>query len=154
VDNLPQVPPEKQEKLAAVIKRLYAQIGTIREGILFSLVTLRFTIHHIQVAQMLFKYMLIGKQTLTVNFGVLVAGGFWMPSDEETKLTKGFAFIEFLTPEVIAGRHSIIADSFCACLVCAVSDTHVHNTATHRPEQPYFTCRKHKRLSSTHRATT
>ena len=23
-----------------------------------------------------------------------------MPSDEETKLTKGFAFIEFLTPEV------------------------------------------------------
>lgn len=32
MDNLPQVPPEKQEKLAAVIKRLYAQIGTIREG--------------------------------------------------------------------------------------------------------------------------
>lgn len=32
VDNLPQVPPEKQEKLAAVIKRLYAQIGSIREG--------------------------------------------------------------------------------------------------------------------------
>lgn len=57
VDNLPAVPPEKQEKLAAVINRLYAQIGTIREG------------------------------------------GFWMPIDEETKLTKGFAFIEFLTPD-------------------------------------------------------
>ena len=33
--------------------------------------------------------------TLPVN-----AGGFWMPIDEETKLTKGFAFIEFLTPDV------------------------------------------------------
>ena len=43
-----------------------------------------------------------------------------MPSDEETKLTKGFAFIEFLTPEVIAGRHSVIADSHCARLVCAL----------------------------------
>ena len=133
MDNLPQVPPEKQEKLAAVIKRLYAQIGTIREGVLFSPVTLRLTTRHIELAQALFKHMLIGTQTLTVTSGVLVAGGFWMPSDEQTKLTKGFAFIEFLTPEVIAGHQSVIADFPCACLVCAVSATYVHNTATHRP---------------------
>lgn len=29
-----------------------------------------------------------------------------MPSDEETKLTKGFAFIEFLTPEVSRMSHN------------------------------------------------
>ncbi len=94
---------------------------------------LRLATRHVQSSQALFNHILIGKQTLTVTSGVLVAGGFWMPSDEETKLTKGFAFIEFLTPEVIAGRHSVMADSHCACLVCAVSDTDVHNTATHSP---------------------
>ena len=28
------------------------------------------------------------------------AGGLWMPADEATKLTKGFAFVEYLQPEV------------------------------------------------------
>ena len=78
-----------------------------------------------------------------------------MPSDEETKLTKGFAFIEFLTPEVHAGYTVSSQIPIVHALVCAVSvATHVQNTATHRPEQPYCTCRKHKRLSSRHRATT
>ncbi len=63
MDNLPQVPPEKQEKLAAVIKRLYAQIGTIREGVLSSPVTLRLTTRHIQIAQMLFKTALADWET-------------------------------------------------------------------------------------------
>ena len=30
----------------------------------------------------------------------LPAGGLWMPADETTKLTKGFAFVEYLQPEV------------------------------------------------------
>ena len=33
-----------------------------------------------------------------------------MPSDEETKLTKGFAFIEFLTPEVSRTLHHSISE--------------------------------------------
>lgn len=28
-------------------------------------------------------------------------GGFYMPVDEETKLSKGYAFVEFNSPEVI-----------------------------------------------------
>ncbi|RRT75520.1 hypothetical protein B296_00031154 [Ensete ventricosum] len=32
VDNLPVVPPEKFEKLEGVIRKIYSQIGTIREG--------------------------------------------------------------------------------------------------------------------------
>eukprot|EP00891_Asterochloris_glomerata_P006248 jgi/Astpho2/6248/Aster-03652 len=57
VDNLPTVPPEKVDKLTTVLKKLFGQIGTIREG------------------------------------------GLWMPADEATKLTKGFAFVEYLQPE-------------------------------------------------------
>lgn len=32
VDNLPVVPPEKFEKLEGVIRKIYSQIGMIREG--------------------------------------------------------------------------------------------------------------------------
>ena len=32
VDNLPTVPPEKVDKLTTVLKKLFGQIGTIREG--------------------------------------------------------------------------------------------------------------------------
>lgn len=32
VDNLPQVGPEKQDKLTAVIKKIFGQVGIIREG--------------------------------------------------------------------------------------------------------------------------
>lgn len=64
------------------------------------------------------------------------AGGFWMPSDEETKLTKGFAFIEFLTSEV--SEHAI--PQF-AC-VEAASCILLQNG-----------CRKHKQPSSTPRGT-
>ena len=91
MDNLPQVPPEKQEKLAAVIKRLYAHIGTIREG---------------APAYAACGSLLQGRLwTSTQKSCTHNAGGFWMPSDEETKLTKGFAFIEFLTPEVSRMLH-------------------------------------------------
>lgn len=31
VDNLPVVPPEKVEKLVGVIRKIYGQIGTIKE---------------------------------------------------------------------------------------------------------------------------
>ena len=41
-----------------------------------------------------------GTYTLPKQAFSTTAGGFWMPAHEETKLTKGFAFIEFLTPEV------------------------------------------------------
>ena len=34
VDNLPQVPPEKQDKLIGVLRKLYDNFGTIREGTL------------------------------------------------------------------------------------------------------------------------
>lgn len=57
VDNLPVVPPEKFEKLQTVVKKIFGQIGAIREN------------------------------------------GLWMPVDEETQKTKGFAFIEYATPQ-------------------------------------------------------
>ncbi|KAI8475850.1 MAG: eukaryotic initiation factor [Monoraphidium minutum] len=56
VDNLPAVPEEKYEKLANVLKKIYGQIGSIRDG------------------------------------------GVYMPKDPETKMSKGFAFIEFSHP--------------------------------------------------------
>lgn len=57
VGNLPVVPPEKYDKLCTVIKKIYSQIGNIREG------------------------------------------GMHMPLDEAGKQTKGFAFIEFSSPQ-------------------------------------------------------
>ena len=57
VDNLPEVPPEKYEKLVGVIRKIFARTGTIREN------------------------------------------GLWMPVDEETKQSKGYAFIEYNTPQ-------------------------------------------------------
>jgi len=57
VDNLPQVEPEKQEKLTNVLRKIFTQLGTIREG------------------------------------------GLYLPVSEQTKLTKGYAFIEYSTPE-------------------------------------------------------
>lgn len=32
VDNLPVVPPEKFDKLEGVIRKIYSQIGVVREG--------------------------------------------------------------------------------------------------------------------------
>ena len=97
MDNLPQVPPEKQEKLAAVIKRLYAHIGTIREGLLCTRCSLLSAVPEAVLATPI--------QNSVFRSFVHNVGGFWMPSDEETKLTKGFAFIEFLTPEVSRTLH-------------------------------------------------
>eukprot|EP00249_Psilotum_nudum_P011425 c23165_g1_i2 orf=444-2627(-) len=57
VDNLPVVAPEKFEKLEGVVRKIFGQIGTIRDG------------------------------------------GLWMPVDEETGKTKGYAFIEYTTPQ-------------------------------------------------------
>lgn len=58
MDNLPIVAPEKYEKLEGVVRKIFGQIGYIREG------------------------------------------GLWMPTDEETGKTKGFAFIEYSSPQV------------------------------------------------------
>ena len=58
VDNLPQVPEAKFEKLSTVLKKIFGQIGTIREG------------------------------------------GLHMPMANGT--TKGFAFVEFLSPQEAA----------------------------------------------------
>lgn len=58
VDNVPSVPGEKFEKLSTVIRKLFGQVGNIRDN------------------------------------------GLWMPIDEETGLSKGFAFIEFMNPAV------------------------------------------------------
>lgn len=57
VGNIPVVPPEKYEKLTAVIRKIYSTIGNIREG------------------------------------------GLFLPTDEETKSTKGYAFVEFSSPQ-------------------------------------------------------
>mmetsp|Transcript_40368 Transcript_40368/g.89637 ORF Transcript_40368/g.89637 Transcript_40368/m.89637 type:complete len:721 (+) Transcript_40368:71-2233(+) len=57
VGNLPVVPQEKYEKLAGVVKKIYSQIGEVREG------------------------------------------GLYMPVDEKTGMSKGFAFVEFATPQ-------------------------------------------------------
>lgn len=59
VDNLPVVPAEKYEKLEGVIRKIFGQIGVIREN------------------------------------------GLWMPRDEDGNgKTKGYAFIEYNTPQV------------------------------------------------------
>ena len=58
VDNLPVVAPEKYEKLENVVRKIFSQMGTIREH------------------------------------------GLVMPIEEETKKTKGYAFIEYNTNEV------------------------------------------------------
>ncbi|KAJ7527924.1 hypothetical protein O6H91_16G076300 [Diphasiastrum complanatum] len=57
VDNLPVVAPEKYEKLESVIRKIFGQIGVIREK------------------------------------------GLWMPVDTETGKSKGYAFIEYTTPQ-------------------------------------------------------
>ena len=59
VDNLPQVPPEKYEKLCAVVKKVLSAVGKIADS---------------------------------------DGAGLTMPVDETTKLSKGFAFVEFETP--------------------------------------------------------
>lgn len=58
IDNLPVVAPEKFEKLQTVVKKIFGQIGDIREG------------------------------------------GLYMPLDSETQKTKGFAFVEYNSPQV------------------------------------------------------
>ena len=55
---LPSPPPAPASQLAAVIRKIFSQIGQIREP-----------------------------------------GGLWLPVDGETKLTKGYAFVDFLTPQ-------------------------------------------------------
>lgn len=58
VSDLPQIVPEKYERLQTVIERVFSKFGlTIRKD------------------------------------------GFYMPKDPETQITKGFAFIEFISPE-------------------------------------------------------
>eukprot|EP00850_Spirogloea_muscicola_P016935 SM000141S00879 [mRNA] locus=s141:121775:136794:- [translate_table: standard] len=57
VDNLPVVPPEKHDKLVNVVRKIFGQIGSIREN------------------------------------------GLWMPVDEATQRTRGYAFIEYTTPQ-------------------------------------------------------
>ena len=59
VDHLPVVPKEKFEKLEGVVKKIYNQLGVIKEN------------------------------------------GLWMPVDPDTKMTLGYCFIEFNTPQVI-----------------------------------------------------
>lgn len=136
VDNLPQVPPEKQEKLAAVIKRLYAHIGTIREGIPCHCNLWLSAAGEVRSAWQHFG--------CSLN-RICNAGGFWMPSDEETKLTKGFAFIEFLTSEVSEHATPHLTES-----------RRVWNTASRALPSCillYSYCRKHKQPSSTPRVT-
>jgi hypothetical protein len=58
VDNLPAVAREKHEKLSAVIRKVFGQVGDIRDN------------------------------------------GLWMPIDEETGMSQGFAFIEFKSAQV------------------------------------------------------
>jgi len=57
VDHLPVVPKEKFEKLEGVVKKIYNQLGVIKEN------------------------------------------GLWMPVDPDTKMTLGYCFIEFNTPQ-------------------------------------------------------
>ncbi|XP_010525888.1 PREDICTED: eukaryotic translation initiation factor 3 subunit B [Tarenaya hassleriana] len=57
VDHLPVVPKEKFEKLEGVVRKIYNQLGVIKED------------------------------------------GIWMPIDPDTKMTLGYCFIEFNTPE-------------------------------------------------------
>ena len=59
VDNLPTVEPSKYDKLLGVVKKIFSQIGSVREN------------------------------------------GLWLPVDDETKKTKGYAFVEYSSPQVL-----------------------------------------------------
>ncbi len=82
------MPPEKYEKLSGVVKKVISQAKVvIREGeaCLQNNCTWR-----------CFWY---GSDWQT-HWCLAYTGGFFMPVDEETKLSKGFAFVEFNSPEV------------------------------------------------------
>ena len=57
VDNLPQVPPEKYEKLTSILAKIFGASGRVR------------------------------------------AGGLHHPQDAATKLSRGFAFVEYETAD-------------------------------------------------------
>ena len=85
VDNLPVVPEEKYEKLVSVLRKIYGQIGHIREGGGWQ------TAAGI-AACMLRHALMLGDHA--------AAGGVYMPKDPSTKMSKGFAFVEFSNPMV------------------------------------------------------
>eukprot|EP00983_Pelagomonas_calceolata_P047781 1140783-Pelagomonas_calceolata.AAC.4 len=111
--NLPVVPTEKYDKLAAVIKKIYGSIGTIREDRQPSWPFTCLPAHGDlpqggqQQLQLLAVLSSAGcDQQLRgpwyharVSCACMPAGGFFLPQDANGK-TKGFAFIEFSSPQV------------------------------------------------------
>ena len=97
VDNLPQVPEEKVEKLLVVVKKIFGQIGTIRDGVRLHTLLANKHIATSLAACAVCTYL---KCAICSGLPSMFAGGVWMPQDEETKATKGFAFIEYSSPAV------------------------------------------------------
>ena len=105
MDNLPEVPPEKFAKLSSVVHKIFSKAGNIRPGTggyllsCSSVVCVRSMVQARTCAALL--------QNLDVAAGIYglialcqAAEGLLMPLDETTKVSKGFAFIEFSAPQV------------------------------------------------------
>ncbi len=83
--NLPVVPPEKFDKLVNVVRKIYSQIGAIPEG---ASLRARHAPRHAASPACAFASLALTRLPRS-------AGGLWMPVDDASKQTKGYAFIEF-----------------------------------------------------------
>ena len=85
VGNLPCVPPEKKEKLEAIVLKIYSQIGAIKKGASWATGS---------------QYQASSVSGLQIrHLPCRHPDGLFMPMDAKTNLSKGFAFVEFATPQ-------------------------------------------------------
>ena len=95
VHNLPVVPPEKFEKLVNVVRKIYSQIGVIPEGEPAPCGARLHAANARRFAQLLPPPRRSCRQQPRAHVCLPYAGGLWMPVDDATKNSKGYAFIEF-----------------------------------------------------------
>jgi translation initiation factor 3 subunit B len=96
VANLPVVPPEKFDKLLTVVRKIYSQIGAIREGVPRPPPGRRPSCYTVST-----RLPLRGAHPVPPPASCpppLRSDGLWMPVDEATTQSKGHCFVEFLTP--------------------------------------------------------
>ncbi len=135
VANLPVVPQEKYDKLAAVVRKVFGSIGTIRDGAPPARAATRapmqsssrnaplrsvIAAQRIAAAVSSARRPWVDLEPLEIRGRHLArapAGGFYMPQDA-SGTTKGFAFIEFASPKVRFGAkrttqpsHSLLSPS-------------------------------------------
>jgi len=89
VDNLPEVPSEKFEKLSSVVHKIFSKAGSIRPG------------ERPCPARCSLRAC-FNQPWARTDGGCALPDGLLMPIDSATKVSKGFAFIEFSAPQVCA----------------------------------------------------